>query len=147
MQIRAGYICCMEWQFTLKEIAGVAAQFWQAAGRKRVFALHGSMGAGKTTLVHALCDSLKVSSPVGSPTYSLINEYHYPGGILYHIDLYRLNSEEEVMRAGVEDCLYSGHICLVEWPEKAFRILPSDSVHVYIEVMDEQARRLHMVVE
>jgi tRNA threonylcarbamoyladenosine biosynthesis protein TsaE len=74
MQSRAGYICFMEWQFSLKEIAAVSVQFWQAAGNKRVFALHGSMGAGKTTLVHALCDALKVSSPVGSPTFSLINE-------------------------------------------------------------------------
>ena len=126
----------MDVQFHLKDILQTAVLFLQQAGDKKVFAFHGQMGAGKTTFIHALCDVLKVSSTVGSPTFSLINEYRYPDGIVFHIDLYRLNGEEEALRAGIEDCLYSGTICLIEWPERAPAILPGDTVHVYIEIIN-----------
>ncbi|MFT3936744.1 MAG: tRNA (adenosine(37)-N6)-threonylcarbamoyltransferase complex ATPase subunit type 1 TsaE [Chitinophagaceae bacterium] len=132
------------WKFNLEEIADVAATFWQQWGGKKVFAFHGQMGAGKTTFIHALCDVMKVSTTVGSPTFSLINEYGYPGGVVYHIDLYRLKDEEEAMRAGVEDCLYSGYACLVEWPEKAPGIFPLDTVHVYLEAGEDQIRLMRV---
>lgn len=138
------YICRMELEFGLSEIAEAARAFWKEAGNLTVFAFHGQMGAGKTTFIHALCDEKKVSSTVGSPTFSLINEYRYPGGLIYHIDLYRLNSEEEALRAGVEDCLYSGEICLVEWPEKAPAIFPDDTCHVYIKLKDNSRRLLEI---
>src|SRR4249920_2947842 len=100
----------MDVQFDIKEILSTAQDFWKEVGDKKVFAFHGAMGAGKTTIIHALCDTKKVSSTVGSPTFSLVNEYSYPGGLIYHIDLYRLSNEEEAIRAGIEDCLYSNHI-------------------------------------
>lgn len=128
--------------FRLEEIAGAAGQFWETTGEKKVIAFHGQMGAGKTTFIHALCDAKQVQGPVSSPTFSIINEYSYPGGIIYHIDLYRLEQEEEAFRAGVEDCLYSGHTCLVEWPERAESLFPPDTIHVYIEVTAPDARRL-----
>jgi|ERR1022692_2131246 tRNA threonylcarbamoyladenosine biosynthesis protein TsaE len=137
-----GYICMMELVFDLKHINEAAKKFWQGAGDKKVFAFHGSMGAGKTTFIHALCDDKKVSSPVGSPTFSIINEYSYPDGKIFHIDLYRLKDEEEAIRAGVEDSLYSGEICLVEWPEKAPGIFHEDTVHVYINLINANARRI-----
>lgn len=134
----------MEIEFGLAEIEEAARSFWKAAGNASVFAFHGQMGAGKTTFIHALCDEKKVSSTVGSPTFSLINEYRYPEGIIYHIDLYRLNSEEEAVRAGVEDCLYSGRICLVEWPEKAPGLFPDDTRHVFIKLKDNGRRLLEI---
>ncbi len=134
----------MEIEFGLPEIRQAARSFWQIAGQSAVFAFHGQMGAGKTTFIHALCDEKKVSSTVGSPTFSLINEYRYPEGIIYHIDLYRLNSEEEAIRAGVEDCLYSGHICLVEWPEKAPGLFPDDTRHVHLKLKDNGHRLLEI---
>ena len=79
---------------------------------------------------------------VGSPTFSIINEYYFPGGRIFHIDLYRLKDEQEAIRVGVEDCLYSDHICFVEWPEKAPGIFPIDTVHVFIEVADSETRHL-----
>ena len=122
-----------------------AATFWQMVQGSKVFALHGSMGAGKTTLVHALCEVKGVKDVTGSPTFSIINEYRDENGTtIYHLDLYRLNSEEEAIRAGVEDCLYSGEICFVEWPDKAPNLFPADTLHVYIELIDEQTRRLRM---
>src|ERR1700753_1233085 len=99
-----------EWECTIDTMPAVAKAVWTAAGDRRVIAFHGQMGAGKTTFVHAMCVLKQVSSTVGSPTFPIINEYSYPGGVLYHIDLYRLKDEEEAVRAGVEDCLYSGNI-------------------------------------
>jgi tRNA threonylcarbamoyladenosine biosynthesis protein TsaE len=133
-----------EWMFTLDTIQAVAAGFWQRFGGRKVFAFHAQMGAGKTTFIHALCDVMKVSSRVSSPTFSIINEYGYEGGIVYHIDLYRLKDEEEAIRTGAEDCLYSGNICLVEWPERAPAMFPADTVHVYLEAVDEQTRLMRV---
>jgi len=134
----------MDVQFNIKDILPTAQDFWKEAEGKKVFAFHGAMGAGKTTFIHALCDIKKVSSTVGSPTFSLVNEYSYPGGLIYHIDLYRLNNAEEAIRAGIEDCFYSNHICLVEWPEKALDLLPDHTVHVYLEALDNDIRRLQI---
>jgi tRNA threonylcarbamoyladenosine biosynthesis protein TsaE len=136
----------MEWIFTLKDIQETALSFWQAIRGKRVVAFHGLMGAGKTTFIHAMCDVKKVRETVGSPTFSLINEYTFDENgkerKIHHIDLYRLKSESEAFDAGIEDCLYSDHICLLEWPEKAPSILPEDTVHVFIESIDANKRRL-----
>jgi tRNA threonylcarbamoyladenosine biosynthesis protein TsaE len=142
------YFCGMEWTFSLDNINEVAKAFWKTVEGKTVFAFHGEMGAGKTTFIHALCDAKGVKDVVGSPTFSIINEYEYlcegTKKALFHMDLYRLNSEEEAQRAGVEDALYSGCICLVEWPEKAPGIFPEDTVKVFIELVGGVKRRLRI---
>jgi tRNA threonylcarbamoyladenosine biosynthesis protein TsaE len=130
----------MEQQFSLDDIQSVANFFWKRFAGGKVFAFHGEMGAGKTTFIHALCDAYSVSSKVGSPTFSIINEYIFPGGKIFHIDLYRLKDEEEAIRAGVEDCLYSGDICLVEWPDRAPGIFPPDTIHISISMTDPKTR-------
>jgi tRNA threonylcarbamoyladenosine biosynthesis protein TsaE len=128
--------------YRLENIAEAAGLFWGQADGRKVIAFHGGLGAGKTTFIHALCDARGVTSPVSSPTFSIINEYAYPGGVIYHIDLYRLEQEEEAFSAGVEDCLYSGNTCLVEWPERAASMFPADTLHVTIGVIDPFTRRL-----
>jgi tRNA threonylcarbamoyladenosine biosynthesis protein TsaE len=133
-----------EWIFTLDSLPAIAADFRRQFAGRQVFAFHGPMGAGKTTFIHAFCDVMKISSTVSSPTFSIINEYGYDGGTVYHIDLYRLKDEEEAIRAGVEDCLYSGNICLVEWPERAAAIFPAHTVHVYLDAADEQTRLMRV---
>ena len=142
--LASNYSFMPEWTFTIADLPQVAAAWWQYVGQPGVVAFHGQMGAGKTTFVHALCDAKEVTSTVGSPTFSIINEYSYPGGSIYHIDLYRLKDEEEAIRAGVEDCLYSGNICLVEWPERIPQLLPENTVHNYLEVINEQTRRIRV---
>jgi tRNA threonylcarbamoyladenosine biosynthesis protein TsaE len=135
----------MEWIFQLDDIGRVAKEVWQALQGKRVIAFHGEMGAGKTTFIHALCDQRGVKDVVGSPSFSLINEYataDEPPQLIYHMDLYRLNSEEEAVRAGIEDSLMSDHTCLIEWPEKIKGLLPDETVDVYIELIDNNRRRL-----
>jgi tRNA threonylcarbamoyladenosine biosynthesis protein TsaE len=137
----------MEISFQLQDIRLVAEKCWQQFPLQKVFAFHGGMGAGKTTFIHALCDVKGVTDTVGSPTFSIINEYRYPGGKIFHIDLYRLRDEEEALRAGVEDVLYSGEICLVEWPDRAPGIFPPDTVELRIEAIDPDTRKLILAVD
>jgi tRNA threonylcarbamoyladenosine biosynthesis protein TsaE len=136
----------MEWSFPLDNINVVANEFWQEVSNKSVIAIHGPMGSGKTTFIHALCDVKGVKDVVGSPTFSIINEYEYDcegtKKALFHIDLYRLKNETEALHAGVEDVLNSGNLCLVEWPEKAPRLFPTDTIHVFIEIVEAKTRRL-----
>ena len=128
---------------TLADIKQVAAKVYAAAEGSKVWALHGEMGAGKTTFIHALCDNLGVTSAIGSPTYAIINEYQSTGiGTIYHMDWYRLKDEEEALAAGVEDSLLSGKLCLVEWPERAEDLLPDDCFHIILEVVSEQTRSI-----
>jgi tRNA threonylcarbamoyladenosine biosynthesis protein TsaE len=138
----------MELSFSLNDIKAAAASFWEMTGNATVFAFHGTMGSGKTTFIHALCDVKQVKDVVGSPTFSIINQYNYTEqGIekrIFHIDLYRLKDEDEVIRAGVEDCLYSEAICLVEWPEKAVGLLPADALHIAISITGQDTRKLLM---
>lgn len=132
--------------YSLNETNKAAAEFWEKAENGKVFAFHGEMGAGKTTFIHALCEIKGVKDVISSPTFPIINEYKYDCEgtmrLLFHMDLYRLKDEEEAIRAGVEDCLFSGFICLVEWPEKAPGIFPDNTIHVYLELVDEQTRRI-----
>ena len=136
----------MEITFTLEQLPQAAEAIWKIAGNTRVIAFHGKMGSGKTTIIHAMCDSRKVQDVVGSPTFSIVNEYiFFENGAMkkiFHIDLYRLKDEQEAVQAGVEDCLYSDHICLVEWPEKIASLLPDDTLHVIIEPAAGETRKL-----
>jgi tRNA threonylcarbamoyladenosine biosynthesis protein TsaE len=132
----------MEISFRLQDIRSAAERCWEQFPKEKVFAFHGGMGAGKTTFIHALCEVRGVTDTVGSPTFSIINEYSSPTGKIFHIDLYRLKDEEEALRAGVEDVLYSGEICLVEWPDRAPGIFPPETVELQIEALDQQTRKI-----
>lgn len=137
------YLCYMDAIFTLDQIGQVAAALWKEGKGKKVWAFHAGMGTGKTTFIHALCELLGVHYTISSPTFAIINEYASENaGAIYHMDWYRLKNEEEAMNAGVEDSLHSGHLCLVEWPDNAAGLLPEDTFHVHMEVLDEKTRRL-----
>ncbi len=133
----------MKIDFHLSQIKNIAAQLWQQYYQYKIWAFDAPMGAGKTTLIHALCDVLKVTSAVTSPTFAIINEYESSlAGIIYHMDWYRLKNNAEVIQAGCEDCIESGNLCFIEWTEKANELLPLNSVHVNLEIIDIQERRL-----
>ncbi len=111
--------------------------FWSSARGYSVFAFNGEMGAGKTTFINALAARLGVAAdPTGSPTFAILNEYTgADGNPIYHFDLYRLDSEEEVADTGFIDYVDSGHLCLIEWPDRAGSLLdPDATVDVTIEV-------------
>ena len=131
--------------YSLEKMKETARLIWKDLKEHRVIAFHGEMGAGKTTLIHALCDQLEVVDAVGSPTFALINEYAtFRGETIYHIDLYRITNEDEATRAGVEDCLYSPNRCWVEWPENAPGLLPPGTVHIYISALEGNMRKLEI---
>ncbi|WP_373763138.1 tRNA (adenosine(37)-N6)-threonylcarbamoyltransferase complex ATPase subunit type 1 TsaE [Porphyromonas loveana] len=109
-----------------------------------VFAFHAPMGTGKTTFIKAVCEELGVADVINSPTFSIINEYRsdQTGELIYHFDCYRLNKIEDALNLGVEDYFESGSLCFIEWPELLAPILPSDTVMVLIEEMEDGKRRL-----
>lgn len=129
--------------FNLEQINQTAKQFLQLTAGSRIFAFNGDMGAGKTTFIHALCEELGVTDAVSSPTYSIINQYRSAGGeTIYHMDLYRLKDEDEALNAGVEDSLYSGYYCFVEWPERAPGIFPTRTLPVKLSIGENNTRKI-----
>ncbi len=130
--------------FTPYNITTAARELWQYGKAYSVWAFHAPMGAGKTTLISTLCnDILQVKETVSSPTFAIINEYQsLVAGIVYHMDWYRLKGDEEAVMAGAEDCLLSGNLCLVEWPEVAPSLLPYNTLHIFIEITGETSRSL-----
>ena len=99
------------------EIDKLVDAYLQVSQGEKITFLYGDLGAGKTTFVKRLVEKLGSTDETSSPTYSLVNEYDVTGGKLYHIDLYRLNDEQEALEIGIEDYLYSGHYCMIEWPQ------------------------------
>jgi tRNA threonylcarbamoyladenosine biosynthesis protein TsaE len=134
--------------YTLEQLPKTADMFWMIAENVKIIAFHGAMGSGKTTFIHALCDARGVKDAVGSPTFSIINEYFFSENgetkKIFHIDLYRLKNEQEAITAGVEDYLYADHICLIEWPEKISSLLPDNTLHVFIGSINERTRKLRI---
>ncbi len=129
--------------YLLSGLPEIARDFLEVLGDRKVVALYGEMGAGKTTFTHTLARALGVDGHVASPTFSLVNEYRTKDGkVIYHMDWYRLKDEAEALHAGMEEYLYSGNLCLVEWPERAPGLLPPETVEVHLEVVDLGTRRL-----
>lgn len=131
---------------SVNELPAFANQFWNYTTGTNVFLFYGEMGAGKTTIIEALCAFKGVKERMGSPTFSIINQYAYNENgeekLIYHIDLYRLKNEEEIIQAGVEDCVYSGAICMIEWPQKAPGLFDETVARIFIEPLDATHRRV-----
>lgn len=129
---------------TLEAIDEAAQQFVKNMHNSTVFAFYGNMGAGKTTFIRAVCAALGVTDTVTSPTFAIINEYKSSTAPVYHFDFYRLKDIGDAMAIGTEDYLYSGHICLIEWPEIIEPLLPADAVKVAISVDDDGVRTVEL---
>lgn len=125
------------------ELGAVASDFISNFGDEKVVAFYGTMGAGKTTFIKALCDVLKVDDVVNSPSFAIINEYSIPsGGVIFHFDFYRLKSVSEAFDMGYEDYFYSGNYCFIEWPEKVADILPSNYLKVMVDITSDNGRKI-----
>src|SRR5688572_25313474 len=139
----------MEMQISIDQLNQFAAAFWAQVKGAKVFLFYGQMGAGKTTTITALCQFKGVKESVSSPTFSIINEYTFLENgdrrKIFHIDLYRLKDIEEMIAAGVEDCIYSGEICFVEWPQKGPELFDENVVHVLIQTVDQQTRSIKIL--
>ena len=144
----------------IETIREAAREFVEHIGEHRVFAFYGSMGAGKTTFVKAICEELGVEDVITSPTFAIVNEYtakpspntplelrslatngtqEHPTPI-YHFDFYRIKKIEEVYDMGYEDYFYSGALCFIEWPELIEELLPTDAVKVTISEQEDGSR-------
>lgn len=128
---------------SLDDINEVAKEFIGDNKDNRVFNLKGKMGAGKTTFIKALCKYLEVADNVCSPTFAIINVYlSKKEGEIYHFDFYRLEKEEQALDIGVEDYLYSGNYCFIEWGENIKNLIPKDCIEVKIEEIDNKRRKV-----
>ena len=129
---------------TIKDIsclADAAQEFIAQMGESRIFAFYGTMGAGKTTFVKALCKAMGVTDTVNSPTFAIVNEYDTPSGRpIYHFDFYRIKRLAEVYDMGYEDYFYGCGLCFIEWPELIEELLPEDTVRVNIEELADGSR-------
>lgn len=131
-----------EFIFDLNNIQTIATNFISLFDKYKIIAFSGDLGAGKTTLINAICKQLGVNESVTSPTYSIIQEYHSGSIIIFHMDLYRIKSIEEAIDAGIEDCLESKNLCLVEWPEKAMSLFPAETVYASLKTVSNSVRKL-----
>jgi len=128
-----------------ESVSAAAQEFLAIMGDETVYTFTGEMGAGKTTFISALCAALGVDpEEANSPSFAIVNEYRSEttAELIYHFDLYRLESLEEIMDIGFEDYLDSGALCFIEWPEKVTDILPDDTIRVTIRVNDDNSRDL-----
>lgn len=136
----------MKYEVTISSPADLdraAAEFLEKIGDNNLVAFYAPMGAGKTTFTTAICRVLGVTDPVGSPTFAIVNEYmRADGDSMYHFDFYRINRLSEAMDIGLEDYLYSGCLCIMEWAENVEELLPEDTLHVTITVNPDQSRTL-----
>ena len=127
----------------INDIDRAAAEFLKRIAGRKLVAFFAPMGAGKTTFTTAICRALGVTDPVGSPTFAIINEYMKADGEpMYHFDFYRINKLSEAIDIGLEDYLYSGHLCIMEWPENIEELLPEDTLRVDIRVNPDGSRTL-----
>ena len=139
---------------SLEEITAAAKTFLTllrlGGGSGSIIAFYGSMGAGKTTFIRAICEELGVREPVTSPTFAIVNEYEVNGEYeaqssikkIFHFDFYRIKRLEEAYDMGFEDYFYSGHLCLIEWPELIEDLLPDTTVRVHITANEDGSRTI-----
>ena len=130
---------------SLQDLPQIAQEVISFGKNYKIWLFEGEMGAGKTTLIKAICKELGVSGHVQSPTFALINEYVTDSGEeIYHFDFYRIKNEDEAMDIGVEDYLFSGERCFIEWASKIENLLPTKYLKIEIQVQDDGGRIVNL---
>lgn len=134
----------MEITYELTNLAEVAEKILQSV-QANVLLFYGKMGVGKTTLIKEMCRQLEVEDLASSPSFGIVNEYHSPGGPIYHFDFYRINDPEEALDFGVDEYLYSGDRVFIEWPEKIQDLLPEDALKIHLEKDETGLRKIRFL--
>ncbi len=132
---------------TEADLSGMVVKLLDFAGSRKIIALSGDLGAGKTAFTKAFCRHFDVKDHVTSPTFSLVNEYSFVDQsgkeqTIYHLDLYRLRSVDEAYGIGIEDYLYSESYCLIEWPDIIEELMPDDIVYIKISILPDSSRKI-----
>lgn len=119
----------------------IAKEFFATLEFPAVVALHGNLGAGKTCFTQGLAQAAGVREPVCSPTYTLISEYE--GTIpFYHFDLYRLSGPQEALDLGFDEYMEGTGLTVIEWPERATELIPSNTIHLHLQCGEDENTRL-----
>ncbi len=125
----------------LEELPKVAAQIVAFAQEEKIWLFNGEMGAGKTTLIKAVCEQLEVIDNVSSPTFAIVNEYlTRKHRVIYHFDFYRIKNEREVADIGIEEYFDSGNYCFLEWASLIPSLLPTSYLNIDIELLANSYR-------
>lgn len=136
---------------TIDVLPHVAQDIAAAIKDTKIVLFYGEMGSGKTTLIKEICKQLGVTDSMSSPTYGLVNEYHTKNNTpIYHLDLYRIKNIEECLNMGMEEYLYSGNYCFIEWPEIALPLISSLSENycsLYIKTETDNTRSIQVNYE
>ena len=120
----------------------IIPSLFEIAGEKKVWLFTGYLGAGKTTMIQKIMHYLGSDDEITSPTFTLVNEYIYPQGVAYHLDLFRIKDTDEAIHIGIEDYLDSGFYCFIEWPEIAIPIFDDNCFKIQIEILDMSRRKI-----
>ena len=128
-------------EYSLQKIDDVARQLTHSFTYP-IVAFEGQMGSGKTTLIQSIVSQLGSEDTVNSPTFGLVNQYTTTKGEVIHMDLYRLEKEDELEQLGFEDYIRTGDLCLIEWPEMVAKAIEGECHHIYLELIDEHKRKL-----
>lgn len=134
------------------ELLSLCDSIFPLINKQRIVLLKGQMGVGKTRFVRALGEYLGFEDEAGSPTFSIINEYHIPDNNwnvrrIFHVDLYRLNTLQEAMDIGIMEYLDSSEICIIEWPELISELTKKlDTLNIQIEVLENQQRKFTLTL-
>ncbi len=129
----------------LLELPGIAEKLIEFAGDHKVWLFEGEMGAGKTTLIKAVCEKMAVEDMVSSPTFSIVNEYETAqGDSIYHFDFYRIKSESEAADIGVDEYFHSDNYCFIEWPSKIPSLLPDKYLKINLILVSANQRKISL---
>ena len=131
----------MDLEYTINDLDKVVQTLLNSSDSK-IILFHGDMGVGKTTLIKALVKAIGSADEVQSPTYSLVNEYQLPDTSIFHFDLYRVNTIDELYNFGFEEYLLEDHWVFIEWPELAMEFMPENITNVFLELTPDESRKI-----
>ncbi|MGK7397613.1 MAG: tRNA (adenosine(37)-N6)-threonylcarbamoyltransferase complex ATPase subunit type 1 TsaE [Candidatus Cyclobacteriaceae bacterium M3_2C_046] len=130
----------------VEELLDTAKKIIEFANDQKVWLFEGDLGAGKTTLIKAICEMMEVDDVVNSPTFSIVNEYNNKKGeILYHLDFYRLKNDIEALDIGIDEYISSGRYCFIEWPSRIENLLPQENLSIKIDLAANGSRMINLV--
>ncbi|HQV66841.1 MAG TPA: tRNA (adenosine(37)-N6)-threonylcarbamoyltransferase complex ATPase subunit type 1 TsaE [Saprospiraceae bacterium] len=129
---------------SLDDLEQLSDEILMTCTKSQIFTFEGQLGAGKTTLIKSLCQYLGYTDEVTSPTFSLVNEYQTPSSMIYHMDLYRLNSENELLDIGFEEYLDGDAFCFIEWPQIAENLIVQSHYKIKILLNEDLSRKIEI---
>ncbi|MBK6664921.1 MAG: tRNA (adenosine(37)-N6)-threonylcarbamoyltransferase complex ATPase subunit type 1 TsaE [Saprospiraceae bacterium] len=129
---------------SLDDLEQLSNEILMTCTKSQIFTFEGQLGAGKTTLIKSMCQYLGYTDEVTSPTFSLVNEYQTPSSMIYHMDLYRLNSENELLDIGFEEYLDGDAFCFIEWPQIAENLIVQSHYKIKILLNEDLSRKIEI---